>query len=75
MRVSGPTIAAADHRVILTLDSFEDHLRDNGVDTTVTPLLLGRELTIDPKTEKSSDDQANRLFGREYRAGYELPRA
>jgi predicted dehydrogenase len=70
-----PTIAAADHRVILTLDSFEDHLRDNGVDTTVTPLLLGRELTIDPKTEKSSDEQANRLFGREYRAGYELPRA
>jgi hypothetical protein len=69
-----PTLAAGDHRVILTLDSFEDHLRDNAVDTAITPLLLGRELTIDPKTEKASDEAANRLFTREYRKGYELPR-
>ncbi|RLS69781.1 MAG: gfo/Idh/MocA family oxidoreductase, partial [Planctomycetota bacterium] len=69
-----PTIAANDHRVILTLDSFEDHLRDNAVDLAVTPLHLGRELSIDPKTEKSSDEAANRLFTKDYRKGYELPR-
>lgn len=69
-----PTLAANDHRVILTLDSFEDHLRDNAVDLAVTPLHLGRELSIDPKTEKSSDEAANRLFTKDYRKGYELPR-
>lgn len=69
-----PTIAAHDHRVILTLDSFEDHLRDNAVDLAVTPLHLGRALSIDPKTEKSSDEAANRLFTKDYRKGYELPR-
>ena len=70
-----PAIAAHDHRVILTLDSFEAHLRDNAVDVALTPLHLGRELSIDPKTERSSDDAANRLFTKDYRAGYELPRA
>ena len=69
-----PTLAANDHRVILTLDSFEDHLRDKAVDLAVTPLHLGRELSIDPKTEKSSDEAANRLFTKDYRKGYELPR-
>jgi hypothetical protein len=67
-------IAAHDHRVILTLDSFEDHLHDNAVDLAVTPLHLGRELVIDPTTEKSSDEAANRLFTKDYRKGYELPR-
>jgi hypothetical protein len=69
-----PTIAAGDHRVLLTLDSFEDHLRDNAVDLAVTPLHLGRELVIDPKTETSTDEAANRLFTKDYRKGYELPR-
>lgn len=69
-----PTLAAANQRVILTLDSFEDHLRDNAIDTAITPFTMGRELSIDPKTEKSSDEAANRLFTREYRKGYELPR-
>jgi hypothetical protein len=36
-------------------------------------LYLGKELTIDPKTELSSNEAANRLFTREYRKGYELP--
>jgi hypothetical protein len=30
-------------------------------------------LTIDPVTELSSDPEANRLFTREYRKGFELP--
>jgi hypothetical protein len=29
---------------------------------------------IDPTTEKATDPAANRLFTREYRKGYELPR-
>ncbi|MCE9630163.1 MAG: Gfo/Idh/MocA family oxidoreductase [Planctomycetia bacterium] len=69
-----PTLAASDKHVIDTLDSFESHLQDNNVDFAVTKLALGRELTIDPKTERSTDDEANRLFTRDYRQGYELPR-
>jgi hypothetical protein len=29
---------------------------------------------IDPKTETSTDEAANRLFTKDYRKGYELPR-
>jgi len=58
-----------------TLESFEAHLAENGVDFEQTPLRLGRTLTIDPETETSDDAEANRLFTREYRKGYELPRA
>lgn len=56
-----------------TLDSFEAHLAENKVDFETTPYVLGRPLTIDPKTELSSDAEANKLFTREYRKGYELP--
>jgi hypothetical protein len=64
----------ADHpRVADTLTSFESHLRENGVDFDATKLYLGRELTIDPKSELSTDPDANLLFSREYRKGYELP--
>jgi hypothetical protein len=61
--------------VAASLESFATHLAENDVDFTKTPLKLGRELTLDPKTEKSTDPEANRLFTREYRKGYELPRA
>jgi hypothetical protein len=44
------------------------------VDVSKTKLTLGRELVIDPATEKSTDGEANRLFTRDYRKGYELPR-
>lgn len=40
-----------------------------------TPYLLGRELAIEAATERSSDPEANARFTREYRRGYELPRA
>jgi hypothetical protein len=59
--------------VVQTLDSFEAHLAENKVDFETTPYVLGRPLTIDPKTELSSDAEANKLFTREYRKGYELP--
>ncbi|MFM7206148.1 MAG: Gfo/Idh/MocA family protein [Planctomycetaceae bacterium] len=73
-RVGRPTLAADDPRVKASLDTFETYLADNAVDVSATRLLLGRELTIDPVTEKSTDAEANRLFTRDYRAGYELPR-
>jgi predicted dehydrogenase len=63
-----------DHRLVTeTLTSFESHLKENGVDFNQTKLYLGQELTIDPKTELSTDSSANRLFTREYRKGFELP--
>ena len=69
-----PTLAADDPRVKASLDTFQGYLKDNAVDVSKTRLSLGRELAIDPTTEKSSDAEANRLFTRDYRKGYELPR-
>jgi len=69
-----PTLAADDPRVKASLDTFQGYLKDNAVDVSKTRLMLGRELAIDPATEKSSDAEANRLFTRDYRKGYELPR-
>lgn len=69
-----PALAANDTRVAATFEAFETHLKDNLVDFSLTPLSLGRELTIDPKTEKSTDADANKLFTRDYRKGFELPR-
>jgi predicted dehydrogenase len=69
-----PRLAVNDKHVADSFDTFTAHLGENEVDFAKTPLKLGRELTIDPKTEKSTDPEANRLFTREYRKGYELPR-
>jgi hypothetical protein len=69
-----PTLAADDPRVRASLDTFETYLQDNAVDVSKTKLTLGRELAIDPATETSADPEAARLFTREYRQGYELPR-
>jgi predicted dehydrogenase len=69
-----PQLAADEQRVAETFAAFEAHLRDNAVDVTDTPYVLGRELTIDPATERSADAEANSLFSREYRKGFELPR-
>ena len=69
-----PSLAADDERVKHSLESFEAHLAANGVNFTETTLRLGRTLTIDPVTETADDAEANRLFTREYRKGYELPR-
>jgi predicted dehydrogenase len=62
-----------DPGVAETLDGFESYLRENDVDFNRTKYYLGRALSIDPKTELSTDATANALFTREYRKGYELP--
>jgi hypothetical protein len=69
-----PSLAAGDKRVVSTWESFEAHLKEQAIDFEQTKLALGRELVIDPVTEKANDPEANRLFTREYRKGYELPR-
>lgn len=69
-----PTLAADDPHAKASLDTFLTYLKDNAVDVSKTRLTLGRELAIDPVTEKSTDLEANRLFTRDYRKGYELPR-
>ena len=45
------------------------------MNVTETPYAVCRELSIDPVTERSSDAEANQLFGKEYRQWYELPKA
>jgi len=70
-----PSLLADDERVRLTFEGFERHLGENHVDHRDTPITLGRVLEIDPATERSKDAEANRLFTRDYRKGYELPRA
>ena len=69
-----PALAADDPHVKASLDTFQTYLKDNAVDVSKTKLTLGRELVIDPATEKSTDGEANRLFTRDYRKGYVLPR-
>ncbi|NCY02444.1 MAG: gfo/Idh/MocA family oxidoreductase [Planctomycetia bacterium] len=69
-----PTLAAGERHVTDTWESFEEYCRADTIDFAVTKLKLGRELTIDPVTERATDADANRLFSREYRKGFELPR-
>ncbi|NBX29705.1 gfo/Idh/MocA family oxidoreductase [bacterium] len=69
-----PSLAAADPHVAATWESFEGYLAEHPIDYAATKLALGRELSIDPRTERSTDAEANRLFAREYRTGFELPR-
>ncbi|MBM3955188.1 MAG: Gfo/Idh/MocA family oxidoreductase [Planctomycetes bacterium] len=69
-----PTLSANEAAVKKTLEGFEAHLAENGVDFAETKLFLGRELEIDPKAERALDSAANALFTKEYRKGYELPR-
>jgi len=68
-----PSGWADNKHVVETLASFEEHLKENKVDFNLTKFYLGKELHVDPKTELSDSDEANRLFTREYRKGFELP--
>ncbi len=68
-----PSRLAENKYAAETLASFEEHLKANNVDFNTTKLALGAELTIDPKAETSDNKEANKLFTREYRKGYELP--
>jgi hypothetical protein len=55
------------------METFEAHLKENGVDFNATKLYLGQELNIDPVTELSTSEEANQLFKRKYREGFVLP--
>ena len=68
-----PSLMSSDKYVVDTMQSFEEHLKENGVDFSSTKFYLGQELTIDPKTELSTSPEANKLFKREYRQGFVLP--
>lgn len=51
-----------------------EHLAANGVDIATAKVQMGETLAIDPKTEKfTSNDSANQLLRREYRAPYVVP--
>jgi predicted dehydrogenase len=60
-------------------DAFErcrDYLRENGVDLSATPAVLGPWVTLDPQQERfvgGFADQANRLAQRSYRKPFVLP--
>jgi len=59
------------------LETFKDtvtHLDKNGVDTNKTFLSFGKKLTIDPVTERFTDNEsANKLLARPYREGFVVP--
>jgi predicted dehydrogenase len=62
------------------LDAFErcrEYLRENGVDLSATPAVLGPWVTYDPKQErfvKDFADQANELSERQYRRPFVVPK-
>ena len=50
------------------------HLSANEVDTSATPLILGRRLALDPQTESFvGDEEAIALVDRDYRRPYAVP--
>jgi hypothetical protein len=69
-----PSLAADEKHVRTTFEGFESHLGENNVDFAATPLKLGKELAIDARAERTTDEAANRLLTKDYRKGYELPR-
>jgi len=56
------------------LEAMLAHLRDNKVSIDDLPLRVGRQLRLNPSTERFIDDaEANKLLTREYRKGFEVP--
>jgi predicted dehydrogenase len=72
---NGRTRAFGDNREAgETFARMQEHLRENGIAEDGATYVLGRRLTLDPKTERfSNDDEANRHLTREYRRGFEVP--
>ncbi|MCI0379345.1 MAG: Gfo/Idh/MocA family oxidoreductase [Gemmataceae bacterium] len=63
-----------DRAAAETLERMSDHLRECMLPLDKTNYMLGRRLTIDPKTESFVNDaDANRQLTREYRKGFEVP--
>jgi hypothetical protein len=68
-----PAKVVEQKQVADTFASLESYLGEHAIDYNQTKLILGAALEIDPKTERSTDPEANKLFTREYRKGFELP--
>jgi predicted dehydrogenase len=54
----------------------QEHLRENGIDLSTTPAVLGPWVTLDPAREEfvgAHSEAANRLLRREYRKPYVVP--
>jgi hypothetical protein len=61
-------------KVLETFDRTRKHLVDNNVDLATSKLTMGAWLTIDPKTERfTNNDKANAMLTRAYRAPYVVP--
>lgn len=57
-----------------TLERTVAHLKDNGVDLAKTPLTIGPQLTMDPKSETfPGNDAANKMLSRVDRKPYVIP--
>lgn len=54
---------------------MKEHLAKNQIDLGETKLRLGKLLEIDPRSETFKDKRYSSLLTREYRAGFELPKA
>jgi len=64
----------ADKDFIPTYERMKEHLETNEVDLARTPLTLGANLKMDPKTEKfHGNPQANKLLTRDYRKPFVVP--
>ena len=67
-RIQGNKLAAE------RFEAVKEHLAQNGVDLSKTPVTLGPWLTMDPKTERFVDNAAaNALARPEYRKPYVVP--
>ena len=61
---------------VLTLNRTIRHLTDNGVDLDKYPISMGPLLEFDPDKEVFTNNaEANAMLHREYRKGFECPRA
>jgi hypothetical protein len=65
-----------DKTAVEALARMEEHLKDRGLKLEETNYILGRKLTLNPKSETFlGDPEADQMLTREYRKGFEVPKA
>jgi hypothetical protein len=70
-----PRVFEENEAALETLQRFEQHLAENGVDTQHTYYRMGPKLTIDAKRESFKHNKdANALLFREYRQPFVVPK-